>query len=136
TVGVFGTLRHQEDWHNIDSIFEPSAKRSRARWIGEDPPVSQTEVPDAGVGSAAVNSVAAPGPDLQIVAASFRACLSASRGSKKNQSHKCERKSIPHQASPQKREKARLQPILRTHTIQQVGRFRDGLGKMFRPGTE
>src|SRR5216683_1493456 len=63
-VGVLWTLGHQKYGHDVDSILKSTAQRTRADRIGQYPAVSQSDVPDAAVRCAAVDAVAASGPDL------------------------------------------------------------------------
>ena len=90
SVGGPGFLDQPENWDDIDGILEASTKRTGSDGIGEDPAVAQTYVPYSGVGGAAVDSVAAAGPNLQVMAAAFRAGLGAGGwGQQNNAKYRC-----------------------------------------------
>src|ERR1700722_15239626 len=63
-----GALDYEEHGDNVDRVFEPSFEQARAGRIGENPAVSQSDVPNSGAGVAAVEPVAAASPDLQFLA--------------------------------------------------------------------
>src|SRR4249920_283172 len=69
-------LDHQKNRDDIHRVFELAAQESRANWWRQNPTVTHTHVPDAAVGGAAIQSVAATCPDLQIMSAILRASLS------------------------------------------------------------
>jgi hypothetical protein len=80
TVGSVGRLENEEDGDGVDRILEAPAEKSRQMRAGQDPPVAQAGIEDAGVTSSAANRVAASGPDLDFVAALLWTCLSETQG--------------------------------------------------------
>src|SRR6202012_1325665 len=72
-------VKYEKYRQNINGVLKAPFEEARSRRIGQNPAVSQSDVPNPGVGIAAVESVAAAGPDLQIFAVvRCRTCLCAS----------------------------------------------------------
>src|SRR5579859_6890354 len=79
-VGSTSALHHQKNRYDIHRIFEPSFEKSRTHRIGKNPPITQSDVPDAGARVAPVESMPAAGPNLQFLAVVGRRTSLGPRG--------------------------------------------------------
>jgi len=88
-------LNNKEDWDGVHCIFQAAAKESWSMRLGEDQTITKTHVPDSIAGLAAIEPVAAAGPNLQFMAsldgAGLRAnCWRADAGKENKKEDACD----------------------------------------------
>ena len=89
-------LEDEEDGDGVDSVLKTSAKKTGQVRSSEDPSIAEAQVEDASIASSATHGMTAARPDLDLMAALFRAglgegerrCHQQSREERKGRAHK------------------------------------------------
>jgi hypothetical protein len=66
-VGGVGGLENEKHGNRIDGVLEASAQKAGEMRAGDDPPVTQAGIEDAGIPASAADGVSAARPDLDFV---------------------------------------------------------------------
>jgi hypothetical protein len=74
-VGSVGGLEDEKHGNRVDGVLEASAQKAGEMRAGDDPPVAQAGVENAGTPTSAADGVATARPDLDFVAVFLRALL-------------------------------------------------------------